>query len=238
MTDTPFMRLRLAALDPRTGWSLGVFGGIAEFVRAPDEPVDIAEGEGRLDVVTERGGLRIAAHPDAVLIDYEMPSRHEARRVRALACCLPQIQAARAGRAVITELGPDGDALREAERGHVLFDLGIGLGAVEACVRTGVPDLIAALRAVEGQDMFAAPGLMGAVIAHQPHRVFMSALGRIEVYQPIPPPDGRSPDGPHTHVLPKLLAHRRTHAASIPIPEGLVPCLSIHPPHDGGMGRA
>lgn len=237
-TEDAFMRLREAARDAQTGWSLGVFGGIAEFMRGPDEPVRITESATRMEVVTGRGGLRIEAHPEATIIDYQMPSRHAERRVRALACCLPQAHAGRAGRAAIAEVGPDRAALREEERGHVLFDLGIGLDAVEACVRTNAPDLIAALRAAQGRGMFEAPGLIGAMIAHAPHRVFISALGRIEVYQPIPPPDGRSPQGPHTHVLPKLLAHRRTHAASIPIPDGLVPCLSVHPPHEGGTGRA
>lgn len=237
-TSDAFTRLRHAAHDDATGWSLGVFGGIAEFIRVPGEPARLEEAPGRVEVVTERGGLRVIAHPEAVIVDYEMPSRHEARRVRALACCLPQASAARAGRDCITEVGPDPAPLRPQDEGHVLFDLGIGLGAVEACVRTGAPELIAALRAARGRGLFEAPGLMGAMLAHAPHRVFISALGRIEVYQPIPPADGRSPDGPHTHVLPKLLAHRRTHAASIPIPDGLVPCLSIHPPHGAGTGRA
>jgi hypothetical protein len=51
------------------------------------------------------------------------------------------------------------------------------------------------------------------------------------VFQPIPPPGGRSPDGPHTHVLPKLLAHVRTHAATEPLPEGWIPCAHLYPAH-------
>ena len=81
---------------------------------------------------------------------------------------------------------------------------------------------------------------MGIILATNPHRVFLSRLGRVEVFQPIPPPDGKSPDGPHTHVLPGLLRHRRTHAATEPIPDGLVPCAHVYPPHPAkdGMGRA
>ncbi len=45
---------------------------------------------------------------------------------------------------------------------------------------------------------------MAMILAANPHRVFLSRLGRIEVYQPIPPPSGKSPQGPHTHVLPQL----------------------------------
>jgi hypothetical protein len=63
-----------------------------------------------------------------------------------------------------------------------------------------------------------------------PARVFVSRLGRIEVGAPIPAPGGRTPDGPHTHVLPVLLKHRRTHSANVPLPEALVPCAEMFPP--------
>ena len=78
------------------------------------------------------------------------------------------------------------------------------------------------------------------ILAANPHRVFISRLGRIEVYQPIPPPSGKSPEGPHTHVLPKLLKSGRTHPATEPVPEGLVPCAHLYPPHPArdGLGEA
>src|SRR5258706_5198340 len=72
--------------------------------------------------------------------------------------------------------------------------------------------------------------------AMSPMRVFISRLGRVEVRTRIPQPDGRTPDGPHTHVLPDLLKHRRTHSANVPLPEGLVPSVEIFPAsaiHDG-----
>jgi hypothetical protein len=71
----------------------------------------------------------------------------------------------------------------------------------------------------------------GAILAAHPHRVVISHLGRAEVYQKIGGPEtgGVSPAGPHTHVLPNLLAARRTHSANTPIPDGLVPCAFLHP---------
>jgi hypothetical protein len=83
---------------------------------------------------------------------------------------------------------------------------------------------------------------MGVILAAQPHRVFVSRIGRAEVFQPIPPPDGKSPEGPHTHVLPKLLRNGLTHAATEPVPEGLVPCAHFYPSHPSkdamGVARA
>jgi hypothetical protein len=103
---------------------------------------------------------------------------------------------------------------------------------VDASIRTRDPELIARLRNAAGRSLFAPDkDVMLAILAANPHRVFDSRLGRVEVFQSIPPPGGKSPDGPHTHVLPKLLAHRRTHAATEPVPDDFVPCAHCYPPH-------
>jgi len=92
--------------------------------------------------------------------------------------------------------------------------------------------LLAQLRAGCGRPLFDHGNPAGAaIVAASPHRVFLSALARIEVYQPIPPPDGRSPEGPHSHILPTLLRSRRTHAATTHLPPGMVPVLEAFPPH-------
>ena len=79
---------------------------------------------------------------------------------------------------------------------------------------------------------------MDVLLRANPHRVFSSRVARVEVFQALPPPGGKSPDGPHTHVLPKLLA--RTHAATEPLPAGWIPCAYCYPPHPlhDGMGRS
>jgi hypothetical protein len=72
---------------------------------------------------------------------------------------------------------------------------------------------------------------MRVILVANPHRVFITRIGRAEVFQPIPPPGGQSPTGPHTLVLPKLLANGRTHGATEPLPEGWIPCAHVYPPH-------
>ena len=62
-----------------------------------------------------------------------------------------------------------------------------------------------------------------------PHRVFVCRFARLEVYQRIPGHGETPPEGPHTHVLPHLLRHQRTHPATAPIPDEWVPCLSLYP---------
>jgi hypothetical protein len=140
-------------------------------------------------------------------------------------------------RVVLTEIGPDHQALREEDRNSVLFDLGLGALQADFCVRVDDVNVAAHLRQHAGRPVFEAGNpAMGIILHANPHRVFVSRLGRIEVYQPIPPVSGKSPEGPHTHVLPKLLKAGRTHPATEPIPPGFIPCAHLYPPHPARDG--
>jgi hypothetical protein len=221
--------LRNLLADPETGFGVGVMGAIGEFIRDEGEACTPLP----LGMVTARGGLSIRTdHPALRLLAWEEVSSNPALWRQHAALMLPEADAAIGGASVVTALGPDQGALREEDRGAHLFDMGVGFGHLRACVRTAEPDLIAALEACCGKPLLAPDNLAGMHIVHRsPHRVFLSRLARIEVFQPIPPPDGRSPEGPHTHLLPKLLATGRAHAATSPIPEGWVSVLDIFPAH-------
>ncbi|SFL89658.1 DUF6925 family protein [Methylorubrum salsuginis] len=221
--------LREALAEPGTAWSLGSFGAIAEFMRDPDEAVSVLPDD-RLGMATERGAIALTACPDLRPVAYETSVASGWNH--AVALCLPEPTCAMSRRAVVTELGPDREAARERDRDAILFDLGLDLLAVDACVRTGDPEAIACLRSGVGRSLFDHANPIGRhLVAMSPHRVFLAKVGRIEVYAPIPGPGGSSPEGPHTHVLPKLMRSGRTHAATTPIPVGWVPCAALHPAH-------
>jgi len=224
MSMSEFLAAQIA--DPETQWSVGTFGALAEFMREPDEPAHIAA----LEAVTQRGAIRLTPAADMQPFAFETTTRES--WTGRIALCLPHERAAMSGRTVLTELGPDTKALRECDRDAILFDLGIGGGQVDCLIRVSDPDLIERLRRAVRRPVFAPDSdAMPAIVPASPHRVFVSRLGRIEVYQPIPPPDGQSPEGPHTHVLSDLLRHRRTHPATEPIPAGYVPCAYLYPAH-------
>jgi hypothetical protein len=216
--------------DIEAGFSLGTFGAIAEFTRDRAEPVSFTQSDDSISVVTGRGGLRVVRHPELRLVASESPTA-EAWSHR-LALCLPGPVCAMNGRTELTEIGADTDALRDENQNGVLFDLGLGTLQVDVCIRSADPELTAALRGCLGKSIFT-PGnhAMRITLAANPHRVFLSRIGRAEVFQPIPRPGGQSPSGPHTHLLPKLLAHGRTHAATELVPEGWIPCAHVYPPH-------
>jgi hypothetical protein len=222
--------------DADAQWSLGTFGGIAEFSRDRDETVSLTQSATGAAAITARGGIAIDLSGDCRPFAFECITRSGwSQRV---AFCLPAHRCAMNRRAVLTELDDDHEALKPEHRGSVLFDLGLGALQADLCVRIDDHDTVARLRSHCGRSVFEPTNpAMGLLLETNPHRVFVSRIGRIEVYAPIPPASGKSPDGPHTHVLPKLLKSRRTHAATEPIPEGWIPCAHLYPGHpvrDGG----
>ncbi len=216
--------------NPGTQWSLGTFGAIAEFCRDADEPVRLVQSEEAVSAVTRRGG--IALKPDAAIRPFASEGITKTGWNQRIALCLPRDDCAMNQRAALTEIGPDHQAPREEDREAILFDLGLGALQADFCVRIGDRNLVKRLREHAGRSLFETGNpAMGMILAANPHRVFISRLGRIEVYQPIPPPSGKSPEGPHTHVLPRLLQSRRTHPATEPVPQGWIPCAHLYPPH-------
>jgi predicted Fe-S protein YdhL (DUF1289 family) len=129
-----------------------------------------------------------------------------------------------------TKLGPDREAIQESNRDHVLFDYGLGRKSSRFCIRTNNAELIQSLERLSGrpwQEVMACAGAQ--IIAESPHRVVESALARIEVFAPIPPPGGRSPDGAHTHFLPNLLASGDEIVPSLALPEYAAPVAIFYP---------
>lgn len=213
-----------------TQWSLGTFGGIAEFSRHRGEEVTVDLSREGLSAVTPRGGIRLS--PRDGLKAFASESIGRLGWNHRVSLCLPEQACAMHRRQLFTEVGPDEAPLREKDRGAILFDLGLDALQTDLCVRVADRAVAAELRSCLGRPVFAPDNpAMQIILAANPHRVFISRLGRAEVYQPIPAASGTSPHGPHTHVLPKLLQHRRTHAATEPVPEGFVPCAHIYPEH-------
>ena len=208
--------------QPTTGWAVGMVGAVAEFMRAP---TDDAESDCATSVVTARGALRIGVTPDTRIVRFT----HDTSGLGCIALCLPEVRARLNGRATLTELGRDEGALRHGDRDAFLFDLGSCSPFFDFCIRT--TDVAAARRLREraGTPLFTGGlALLTEIAAMQPHRIVCSRLARIEVYQPIAASEGTTPDGPHTHLLPELLASGLPYAAGEPIPRGWIPCAHLY----------
>lgn len=239
MLDQPLEhRLRPLLDDPSIAWSIGRHGAIAEFSRTSAEAAEI----GARRVSTARGGLELHPKPGARLLAWEAPGTRRGEWIQRIALCAPADQAQISPEAVaasgpVRELGPDENALRPRERAAPLFDLGVGGPHVLVGVRTGVPALLAQLREGCGRPLLKNTPLMHDLVLQSPHRVFLSRLGRLEVYQPIAVEGGHAPEGPHTHLLPALLAEpdRRPEG----LPAGWIECVVGYPasPLRDALGR-
>jgi hypothetical protein len=185
----------------------------------------------RLTVTTALGAIRLTPPRGLKPIAYELPSAFPHRWLHGLNFTLTGARVSQPARTVIASLGPDRDAIRPEDRAAELFDMGVGAANMTACVRTADPELRALLHGAAGTSYVERADLLTAIVHASPHRVFISDAGRLEVFQRIGAPGGHSPEGPHTHLLPKLLAARRTHQASIALPRGRMPVLTLYPPN-------
>jgi hypothetical protein len=198
--------------EPAHGWSIGTWGAIGEFQYDFDEPGLVFDLD-RLAVSSHRGALYIGRMEDVqcfAIVD-------ESDRTCEIAFCSMRLGAART-------------AIQELD--ERTFDLGIGAPHIDMMVRLRPDDLAtrAALRAGAGRSLFADGNPAGAAVARaSPTRLFVSVLATLEVHQPIPPPGGRSPKGPHSHLLPHYLREGRTRAPDSPLPAGLYCGLSLYP---------
>ncbi len=213
--------------SPEHSFSTGSFGAIAEFHRHSNDSVLINQIE-QLTLQTNLGGIRLTIPEKTQAIAYETVSANPKRWHQGVAFCLPEKLALQNQRKVLTELGPDHVAIRTEDQQDILFDMGIGAINIDFCIRTRDQQLITLLRTATGKAFLQlSSAVREAIIQASPTRVVISRLGRIEVYQQIG--IDKTPEGPHTHLLPKLIKQNRTHAANIPIPKSLIPCVKLHP---------
>src|SRR5262249_33461542 len=160
----------------------------AEFCVGDGEPVDLDAGGRTITAISPRGAMSLAL------------SEH----VRALAfgeaavvLAIPREHATLAACFGLTSLGRDAGSVRPSGREEQLYDLGLGRSAAGFGVRTAEPALRTSLDRCVGLDWPDLLSRIGAeIVQSSPTRVIRHSLGRIEVYTPIPPPGGVSPEGP------------------------------------------
>jgi len=233
VTRLPWLPDEVAAyiadtLLERSGtWVVGCHGATAEFMFGDDEPTDVSV-EGELRAVTPRAALRFTPRTDLRALQWRDP--HAAGGVRAIFIVIPRPRNVSAPSLLLTDCGPDAAAVQPAHRGETLFDLGLGREHMRFAVRSADPVLNAALRDTVGLPFDALLQRCGkTLLDHSPTRIVETALGRIEVATPIPAPGGKSPDGPHTHLLPGHLALQRATPAGVDLPEAYALCATFYP---------
>ena len=214
---------------------MGSYGAVAEFFQDAGESIATGNSN-KLTRSTPRGGIRIEPRENIGICAYDKIGSH-GDTSQHIALCLPEELSSMSANKSLTELGPDNAAIDDDDRDAILFDLGVsslgsGCFQLDFCIRTGDSNLIDFLREHCGASIFEhGSPVFPRLLESQPHRVVTTRLGRIEVYQAIggEHTDDKTPDGPHTHLLPELLSLNVTHSADAPIKDGWVPCAFLYP---------
>jgi predicted Fe-S protein YdhL (DUF1289 family) len=216
------------SLVQRSGtWVVGCHGATAEFMFDADEPAEVSVAP-EFRAVTARGALRFVPLPNLRALQWRDPRAENG--TRAIFIVIPRPRNVSAPSPLLNDCGPDAAAIQPEHRGETLFDLGLGREHMRFAVRSAEPALTAALRKAVGLPFDAVLQRCGKVLLeHSPTRVVETALGRIEVATPIPAPGGKSPDGPHTHLLPGHLALQRLTPAGVDLPEAYSLCATFYP---------
>jgi predicted Fe-S protein YdhL (DUF1289 family) len=233
VTRLPWLPGEVAAfiadsLLQRSGtWVAGCHGAAAEFMFGVDEPAEVSV-EGPLQAVTARAALRFTPRTDLRALQWRDPLT--VGGVRAIFIVIPRPRNISAPSLLLTDCGPDAAAIQPAHRGETLFDLGLGREHMRFALRSADPVLNGALRDAVGLPFDAVLQRCGrTLLERSPTRVVETPLGRIEVATPIPAPGGKSPDGPHTHLLPGHLALQRASPAGVDLPEAYALCATFYP---------
>ncbi|MEM8579941.1 MAG: DUF1289 domain-containing protein [Pseudomonadota bacterium] len=213
--------------NKRGTWVIGVVGAVAEFTAFSDAETQISEIGDDLIANTRDGAMRLAIRDDVRALTFGPPGLAVERRI---VLAVKRERGSLSKNQGVTDLGWDADALME-EPNTRLFDLGLGRKEGRIGVRLEPGAARDALRSVTGETFSQALPKIGSVLlAESPTRVVESALGRIEVQGQIPPPDAKSPPGPHTHLLPDYLAAGRALPTGMDLPRAYLPGAIYYPP--------
>ncbi len=209
-------------------WVIGVAGAVAEFATEPGVSIDVEIDGGRIEASNAGGSLRFLIDEQVRALTFDPPDTPADRQRVVLA-----VKRARGGPPVctaLTDLGPDGAAIRPEDREQSLYDLGLGREEARFCVRCGTGTAQDALAVSAGTALAEAlPRLAPILLRDSPARVVESALGRIDVVAEIPKPGERSPAGPHTHLLPDHLATGRALPLGMDLPPVYLPGAIFYP---------
>lgn len=208
-------------------WVMGTVGAVAEFSPASGQSVAVKVRDDKLTAHTEGGAVSMRIDDSVRALTFEPPSTPVERSRIVLAVKRERGRPPVAS--CITDLGEDVTPLIDEYSKH-LFDLGLNQKESRFCVRVAEGSAHSVLLSAAGQPLIPSLPTLGPVLAAEsPTRVIETALGRIEIQSPIPSPGGRSPDGPHTHLLPDQLELGRAMPVGMDLPRAYLPGALFYP---------
>jgi hypothetical protein len=217
-----------STLRPGVGtWVSSIRGAVAEFCVEDGEEIRLDESSDTVNAVTERGAISFHLSDCIHALSARISNDSEKRSIIMLT--VPRSAAAPAQLGLVC-IGADCESIQPENRHEILYDFGLGSAVLSFGIRTFDQTLITNLNGRAGQPYQTFLVEIGdAILFRSPTRVVRNAIGRIEVFAPIPQPGGRSPSGPHTHLLPKQLNQSGDMPANLHVPDCYLPCFIYYP---------
>jgi hypothetical protein len=221
----------MSTLRPGVGtWISSIRGAVAEFCVEEGEEIRLDASSDTVNAATARGAISFHLSDGIHALSARISNDTEKRSIIVLT--IPR-SAATPAPFGLSCIGADSESIQPEKRHEILYDFGLGSAVLSFGIRTFDQTLITNLNHRTGQPYQTFLGEIGdAILCLSPTRVIRNAIGRIEVFAPIPQPGGRSPSGPHTHFLPKQLNQTGDMPANLRVPDSYLPCFSYYP-HNG-----
>jgi hypothetical protein len=223
LTADEILSFAAKTIENRLGtWVTGMPGALAEFTAPDNQEIAISLEDGQLVGRTPTAAFRLRAHDKLRAFAFGESGP--------IVLGMPKARVTLNAATSFTALGSDHHAILAENRDHALFDYGLGRKYSRFGIRTASDGLIASLLPFEGKpwpELMAAIG--GQIISESPNRIVETALARIEVSAPIPPPHGASPEGSHTHFLPAYLASGEEIQPRLALPDYAAPIAIYYP---------
>ncbi len=216
----------LSTLKPGGGtWVSGLFGAVAEFCVGDEDGIAVDICAQSVIAQTAQGAISFNRLEQVSVFSIGVSQATEV-----IVFAFPREDTALTAAPGLTRMGLDEEAIRPENRHETLYDFGLASVVAGFCVRTDDPGLMARLDGwLDETYRHFLPALGKEFIQVSPVRVVRNAIGRIEVFTPIPAPGEQSPSGPHTHFLPEYLAQGHDLPPNLQIPDAYVPCFIHYP---------
>jgi predicted Fe-S protein YdhL (DUF1289 family) len=236
LTRLPWRRDRIAefaarSLSEKTGtWAVGCDGAGAQFLCANDEPCEISVSEEEVCALSERGRLKLTIDENVRALQVHNGRPEGGAILLAVLKAKTSLPVATG----LTPLGPDAGALKSECRNEPWFDLGLGRADLRLCLRTAEPKLQDILTRSAGLALPELLHIAGpAILDYNPTRVFVSPLGRVEVFALAPPLGGAAQT---SRVTPAQFACVSAAAPRIDLPPVYALGATFHPRARGKDG--
>ena len=214
---TPGAALDFAASTLRGGlgaWEVGPPGAAVRLALGADVAWSVDRGAGTITLDLHGATIRLVITERVRALALAAPGGER------IVLAVPRARPTPRPEPGLTPLGVDLDAIRPADRGARLYDLGLGAGSGRACLRTDDRALIAALDRRAGQPGAAVlRDLAGGLAEAAPTLVVANPLARAEV---------GAADLRNQLDL-DLLALGREAPPGVDLPDGFLPCARFDP---------